>query len=279
MTTPPSVRLGAGSRSDAGTRRRDNQDALLCATSVFLVSDGMGGHARGAEAARCVVEAFAHEGDEVLLTPAAVARATERSHRAVLSLGGSEAQRPGATVAGVGPALHEGQVVWLVFNIGDSRVYLLRGGRLEQVTVDHSRRQQLQDAGVSAEEAARRASANVITRAIGAGVPNTPQADQWLLPAHSHDRFLVCSDGVSSEISDQLIAATLLSHSDAQEACDAVVELATAAGGRDNATAVVVDAHAVGGRNGAEDPVADTLSDLPAPGWGDHEDTQEELNA
>ncbi len=83
-----------------------------------------------------------------------------------------------------------------MFNVGDSRVYLLRDGRLEQVSVDHSRRQELLDQGLV--EQSKAIGGNVITRALGGGLLGVPVLDQWLLPLQRRDRMLVCSDGLSS---------------------------------------------------------------------------------
>ena len=138
---------------------------------------------------------------------------------------------PGSTIAGVGLSLQSGYPCWLVFNVGDSRVYLLRREEFTQVTTDHSVRYVVP--GIP--------SRNVITRALGAGLTDPLQPDQWLIPAQEGDQILICSDGLYIDLTQQLMAAVLLSNIDPQQKADALV----VAGGRDNATAVVVIADTV----------------------------------
>ena len=254
----------SGACTDTGRRRRENQDALLVRGPVALVSDGMGGHRDGALAAAAVVDAFASVSEGSELHPVDLQLAIEQAHLAVAAVGdgAQNAAAPGATVSGVAASSQDGRAAWLVFNVGDSRTYLLRSGTLELLTVDHSQRQQLRDAGLSEAEAARQVGANVITRAVGGGMPQAPMVDQWLVPASLGDRLLICSDGVSSELSDPLLAATLLEHRDPQAAADALVSLAVQAGGRDNATAVVVDAVAVSEGSLEWEDAEDTLGGI-----------------
>lgn len=257
-------RLTWEAATDVGRVRSANEDALLARPPVFLVADGMGGHQRGAEASAGVVKAF-----EVLTeapwvhAPAlssVIATATEH----VVSLGETTASAPGSTLTGVGLSWHDSVPSWLVFNVGDSRVYKCAGGVTEQVTVDHSRFQDLLDAGVPAAEAGRRASRNLITRAVGGGGRSTPTADKWLIPAQTGDRLLLCSDGLTGEVTDQLISAILASSSTAREAAHALLDAALAAGGRDNVTVIVIDALAVTGAEDALPRDDDTRPDVAA---------------
>jgi PPM family protein phosphatase len=193
-------------------------------------------------------------------------------------MGNDDFDAPGSTVSGVGLAMYENRPSWLVFNIGDSRTYLLQGGELEQVTVDHSQVQELVDSGVPHEVARTRVARNVITRAIGGGMPTAPRTDQWLVPARPGDRVLVCSDGLSEELTDQLITAILQSFANAGEAAEQLVNAALDAGGRDNVTAVVVDAVSIDGRTTPaysdtdtvplrlEEAIDRTVPDLPVLG-------------
>jgi len=238
------VRWGAA--SDPGGQRRENEDAYLATPPVFMVADGMGGHERGGVASRTVVAAFAELSGTARLTSQQLYRTVKAAAREVRAAGGGLAGGPGSTLAGVGLADQDGIPCWLVFNIGDSRVYRLAGGQIEQVSVDHSRVQELVDAGViDVAQARSHPSQNVITRAIGAGATTEAVADLWLLLAVSGDRMLVCSDGLTRELSDTLVRATLLTESEPQAAADALVAAAVSAGARDNVTVVVVDAVAV----------------------------------
>src|SRR6201999_328614 len=147
--------------------------------------------------------------------------------------------RMGTTVTGLAALETAGGDHLMVFNIGDSRVYRLSGGRLEQLTVDHSEVQELVLAGVITREQARtHPRRNVVTRALGSDTGLHP--DHWLLPAITGDRYLICSDGLFSELPDEAIRS-LLAASDPRQAAEALVGAACDAGGRDNVTAVVVD--------------------------------------
>ena len=159
----------------------------------------------------------------------------------------------------------------MVFNVGDSRVYRLAADRIVQLTVDHSEVQELVLAGVLTREQARtHPRRNIVTRALGSAP--TVHSDHWLLPAVGGDRFLICSDGLSGELPDEVILP-LLTVGVPQQAAEALVAAANDAGGRDNVTAVVVDI--VGDAWPADD--TPTLIDQPAvwpgrpdapAGWG-----------
>jgi len=139
----------------------------------------------------------------------------------------------------------------------------VRDGRLEQISVDHSHRQELLEAGADPESI--RVGRNVITRALGAGSPGVPVMDQWLRPARRGDRVLVCSDGLNTEVTDPLILATLLASPDPQEAARALVSAALTAAGRDNVTAVVVDALVVSSATGDDGDGGDDEDTLSPP--------------
>ena len=132
---------------------------------------------------------------------------------------------------------------WLVLNVGDSRTYRMAGGVLEQVTRDHSEVAELVarglvDCGRGAPHHPRR---NVVTRVLG-GAASDVEPDVWLLPVSPGDRMLVCSDGLTDELSDARIEAELRAEDEAQAAADRLVAAALAAGGHDNVTAIVLDA-------------------------------------
>ena len=129
----------------------------------------------------------------------------------------------------------------LVFNVGDSRTYRLNQGILEQISVDHSEVQELLEAGrITAQEALVHPRRHVVTRALGTGDDSEP--DFWMLPVEAGDRKLICSDGLTSEVSDEHIHAILSSTVRPQDAVQALIQAALCSGGRDNITAIVVDA-------------------------------------
>jgi PPM family protein phosphatase len=244
-----------GAASDAGGRRRVNEDAVLAEPPVFCVADGMGGHARGAMASDAVVTAFGdlasrlrRDGEQADVTPEQVEAAVDAAQRRIRAgLGltepeSGEAITAGSTLAGVVLTRSDGRASWLVFNIGDSRVYRWSRGVLNQVSVDHSVVQEMVDAGeIDAEAARTHPHRNVITRAVGSGA--TVRPDFWVLTARRGDRLLLCSDGLVDEVTEDEIADALGS----DDAPDAVVrrllDRATADdGARDNVSLVVVEA-------------------------------------
>lgn len=128
----------------------------------------------------------------------------------------------------------------LLVNVGDSRGYRLRGGVLQQLTRDHSAVQEMVDAGQITElEARNHPHRNLITRALGAGADSHP--DTMVLKAHAGDRYLLCSDGLSGELTAEHLQALLLSYQDPETAVVALLQAALEAGGRDNIAVIVID--------------------------------------
>lgn len=250
------VELHHGAASDVGLVREINEDAFLVAPPVFVVADGMGGHDRGDVASRIVVEEFAvlaETGYDPSQGPEAVS-ATLRACRDRIASYDAEQRGAGApdfaagTTAVValvveqshGSGAGASELMWLLANLGDSRVYRYNDGVLEQVSVDHSVVQELVDAGTITEaDAAVHPERHVITRALGG--EGSVAADFFVLPLAKAERLLLCSDGISGMIDDAAIAEILQRTSDPRDAADRLVAAAIAAGGRDNATAVVVD--------------------------------------
>ena len=270
----PVFEVGAGAATDPGALRERNEDSHLVAAPVFLVADGMGGHEGGAEASRIIVEEFETLSAMPWLDPAAIHDALAGAARRISGLSSPVgAGRPGSTVSGVGLAQQDGRAYWLVFNVGDSRTYRLANGMLEQVTVDHTRVQELVDAGqLNRDEAARHKQRNLITRAVGAGGQIAPSADLWLIEAAAGERVLICSDGLTGELTEQLITATLIAQPDPGDAAHELVQQAVDAGGHDNVTAVVVDAIQVSQPevvHSVDETGEDTYPELVAAGSGD----------
>lgn len=265
MTHSPQVQLRSGAATDRGRFRAHNEDSFWASRPVFLVADGMGGHSRGDVASAEAVRQFsALTGDWT--DPSAIHEAMAVAASNISALPGT-GRAPGTTLAGVAVMEQAGRPYWLIFNVGDSRVYLARENTLEQVSVDHSRRQELLDLGL--EEQSRAVGGNIITRALGGGLVGVPVLDQWLLPLHPRDRILICSDGLSSELTPMLMLAMLRSIEAPGDAAEHLVRAAVTASGRDNVTAVVVDAVsvklAVGAQTGDD---TDTLCDTTEGGHG-----------
>jgi protein phosphatase len=243
----PPITVAFGSATDAGLRRRINEDSHLAAAPLFLVADGMGGHNAGEIASAAVVHEFSAFAGRQSLTIDDVQATVRAAHRRVAALPPGAGAGAGTTLAGVVIADVDGEGYWLALNLGDSRTYRLSDGSFEQVSVDHSVVQELIDSGQLAADAARSdARRHVITRAIGAGSDAEP--DYWLIPAEDGDRILVCSDGLSGELDQDAIHGILLAEPDPQSAATRLVHEAMVRGGRDNITAIVVDALAVRAR-------------------------------
>ncbi|CAH0230897.1 PP2C family protein-serine/threonine phosphatase [Microbacterium foliorum] len=239
----------SGSATHIGLRRALNEDSLLAEAPVFIVADGMGGHEAGEHASARVIEEFSSFIGRSSLTLGEVRGALDRARAGVedLSTGGNG--RAGTTLSGVMVASVDGTGYWLAVNIGDSRTYRLADGELEQISVDHSVVQELVESGeLTPAEAATDRRRNIITRAIGGS--STGDADYWLFPAEEGDRILVCSDGITSELSDQRISEILSRVPDPQLAADALIAEALQSGGHDNITVVIVDAVRVSSRPG-----------------------------
>jgi serine/threonine protein phosphatase PrpC len=230
-------------RSDVGRRRAVNEDSVLVSPPVFAVADGMGGHAAGDRASAAVVDRLAalagladHGYLDVSRLDGALAAAADDidDFAAHIPIGA------GTTVTGVLLALVEGEPHFAVFNIGDSRVYLLAGGEFSRVTRDHSVVQEMVDAGLIDERQAEdHPESNVITRAVG--FRESPQPDLWMLPMRPGMRLLLCSDGLTKEVDDRRIRRYLTESGAAAETADDLMDAALVAGGRDNVTVVVID--------------------------------------
>jgi PPM family protein phosphatase len=254
--------IAHSAQSDVGLVRSVNEDSFLAEAPVYLVADGMGGHARGDAASRAVVETFRrHLEAGRPSSPEQVLDAIHSSNEAVRAL--SEEGEEGTAVAGTtltGVALVDAGdgagFHWMVFNVGDSRVYSWDGRTLEQLSVDHSAVQELVDAGlIRADEAERHPDRNVITRALGADEVVDP--DVWLIPAAGRQVFLICSDGLSKEVDDERLAEILAGDTGhAAGLAGELVEAALEHGGRDNVTAIVVESQ-LGGADDDDETTRD----------------------
>ena len=277
---PPMVSLASGFRSDVGRRRATNEDSMLAAAPVFIVADGMGGHEAGDRASEAVIAAFRQLPGRNDIQPGEIAHSVERAHAAVRVIADSTTRGAGSTVTGVVLITQNGKPHWLVLNIGDSRVYRLIGTALSQLTVDHSVAQERVAAGtLKPEDVASFPLRNVITRAVGA--PDSP-ADYWLYPVTTGERLLICSDGLSGELTDETIRAGLTLGGGTQQTADLLLAQALENGGRDNISVIIVDVVAGGEsqrgemstasiQNGGSDTidirVSDTREIVGRKGW------------
>ena len=232
--------ISAGAATSPGQVRTVNEDSYFLGGSMFLVADGMGGHQGGARASRLVVETLAGVAHRVRGS-AEVVEAVTHANEAVLRDAGEAEERQGMGTTLVGLCLTQlsGSPHWIAFNVGDSRLYRLQDGLLQQVSTDHSEVQELIEAGeITSDEASTHPHRNVITRSLGS--ITCPVVDTWMLPLLGPETFVLCSDGLTNELSDQEISRTVLAADSPQAAADSLVAAADAAGGRDNVTVIVV---------------------------------------
>lgn len=227
-----------------GKRRETNQDSYVVAPPIFAVADGMGGHSAGEIASAAVVRRLAELGGSESVTDKDIDQVLGDAVDDIELDAGETELGAGTTVTGVFLGTDH-EPTWRVFNIGDSRVYQYFKGAITQVTVDHSVVQHLIDSGaITAEEAEVHPHANVITRAVGFN--EDPIPDYTSLALIPGQRILVCSDGLTKELTDLGIQHFLATQPTAEAAAKKLVDEAVKNMGRDNVTVIVIDVHAVG---------------------------------
>jgi serine/threonine protein phosphatase PrpC len=258
--------LELGQASDAGHIRSLNQDYVSCFVPgdevqcrakgvLVLVADGMGGHNAGEVASREAVERvtaeyYAHPGDDV---GESLKHAFGAANQALSEMAEADPAMAGMGTTLVAAAIREGKAT--VANVGDSRAYLLRGNRLAQITVDHSWvEEQIQAGALTRQQAKRHPQRNLITRALG----TRPRVDVDLFEVklRNGDLLLLCTDGLSGQVSDQRIAQ--IAHgAPPAEAAAGLVGQANAEGGVDNVSVVLVQVGPRSRTTHLPQPVAD----------------------
>ena len=228
--------------SHVGKIRSNNQDSGYSGRQLFMVADGMGGHAGGdvasAIATKRIIEAdqpYRSPQDAEFALQAALIAANSQLAETVFEH--TELTGMGTTVSAL--VVLEGEVA--IAHIGDSRIYLLRDGELSQITVDHTFVQRLVDSGrITEQEAMVHPRRSVLMRVLG-DVESSPEIDTSILATLPGDRWLICSDGLSGVVSNTAIAAALSTDLDAQGVADRLVKESLDGGAPDNVTIVVVD--------------------------------------
>ena len=223
-------------KTDTGRQRRDNEDSAFARAPVFVVADGMGGAQAGEVASRIAVEAF-EQGLPDSGSPEE--RLAERVREANAQI--YERSRADRGRAGMGTTLTAAYVDdthVAIAHVGDSRAYLFRDGSLQRLTQDHSLVDELVRRGkLTEEQAAEHPQRSIITRALGPE-PDV-EVDTWTYPARAGDVILLCSDGLTSMISEERVKTILAEHDNLDAAADALIREANEAGGRDNITVVL----------------------------------------
>jgi serine/threonine protein phosphatase PrpC len=244
-----------GARSDVGRMRHNNEDSFRVAPeiSLFVLSDGMGGQSAGEVASRMASETVVAHCREASKNPSlrmegkciegisqagnrlasAVWLANQAVHQA--AEGNNTLSGMGATIAAVMLSEERASIA----HVGDSRVYRLRNGEMELLTQDHSFiAEQVRKGLMSEEEASHSNLQNVLLRAVGSNADVEVEVNEELFA--EEDALLLCSDGLTKELSDAQIASALAETEDPQAAADLLVRLANDAGGSDNITVIVL---------------------------------------
>lgn len=222
-----------GARTHPGRRAGANEDAIgwNVARGLWFVADGLGGHASGQ-----VASGIARQMLTELAEDEELPQAVRRVHEAIVAAAGENEGRRGmgATLVAAQLGAGDGRILW----VGDSRAYLWRGGELRALTKDHSFVEQLREhAGATETELRAHPQRNVVTQALGIGSPEPSLTEVAL---QTGDWILLCSDGLTDELTDEELAAVLRAASSPEEAAEALVSAALGKGGRDNVSAVVV---------------------------------------
>jgi len=256
------VQLAVGARSDVGMVRSGNEDNFFAEADelrgVFIVADGMGGHAAGEVASEMAVQIVARHllplehirdsnADETMTV------ALRDANRAIYERMLAEVDKQGMGTTASVIIVSGGQ--YLIGQVGDSRVYVLRDGALRQITKDHSYVQEQVDAGLLTPEQARyHPYSNVITRCVGAN--ESVDVDLFRGEVMPGDVYLVASDGLTGMVDDRRLQQILLARSSPGRIVDALIAEANGRGGLDNITAIVVQ---VGSTDTALSPAEATV--------------------
>ncbi len=246
-------------KTDTGRQRRDNEDSAFARAPVFVVADGMGGAQAGEVASRIAVEAFAQGLPSAGNPEQRLAARVLEANRRIFDVSRSESERAGMGTT-LTAALLDGSEV-AIAHVGDSRAYLFRDGSLKRLTQDHSLVDELVRRGkLTEEQAAEHPQRSIITRALGPE-PEV-EVDTWTYPVRAGDVLLLCSDGLTSMVSEEHMEAILSSSKRLQDAAQALINEANAAGGRDNITVVLFRLEDVEAGDGAVDQP--TMAGVPA---------------
>ncbi|HEY1465784.1 MAG TPA: Stp1/IreP family PP2C-type Ser/Thr phosphatase [Acidimicrobiales bacterium] len=233
--------LRSGTATDTGLVRSSNQDLGIATSSLFAVADGMGGHAGGEVASQVAIDALQQAFGEHPSGPG-LAEAVLSANTAVwvASQERADLRGMGTTLTAVALVNEGGRDVLALVNVGDSRSYRFHDGELTQITTDHSLAEEMVRNGeITPAEAIVHPHRHILTRALG--VSPEVDADLWRIRPEQGDRYLLCSDGLTNELSDGEITEILASIHSPQEAVEKLVEAARDHGGSDNITAVLVD--------------------------------------
>jgi PPM family protein phosphatase len=230
-------------KTDTGRQRRDNEDSAFARAPVFVVADGMGGAQAGEVASRIAVEAFEQGLPDSGSPEERLATRVREANAQIYERSRADRGRAGMGTTLTAAYVDDTHVA--IAHVGDSRAYLFRDGTLQRLTQDHSLVDELVRRGkLTEEQAAEHPQRSIITRALGPE-PDV-EVDTWTYPARAGDVVLLCSDGLTSMISEERVKAVLVAHDNLDEAGDALIREANEAGGRDNITVVLFRLEEIG---------------------------------
>ncbi len=221
--------------SDVGCVRELNEDSICSHRSLWLVADGMGGHASGEVASAIAVDVISNSYGQNNSLETAI----QQAHKDIIKAGMSDTTQTGMGTTVVAMTSDSGQyeVAW----VGDSRAYLWNG-KLTQLSEDHSLMVRLVNAGlISAEDALTHPQRHMITQCLGSTEIETVKVDTIERNWDSQEQILLCSDGLTDEVSDAMIAKVMGSQMELKEKVDTLVKTAKQAGGRDNISLIIIE--------------------------------------
>lgn len=239
--------IKTASLSDRGKRRQLNQDVVYSSElpvgnlpNLFMIADGMGGHKAGDYASRYAIDTICKEAEnspetipeKILQDAISVANADIFA----LSIGNKELEGMGTTLVA---AVIYGNLL-KIGNVGDSRLYIVNGKHIRQITTDHSLvEEMIKMGGLDRESARSHPNKNIITRAVG--VADEVLADFYEVKLQEGDTVLLCSDGLSNMLEDEEIRMIVNAQRDITEKAEALVRAANQNGGRDNISLILVE--------------------------------------
>ncbi|HMM20472.1 MAG TPA: Stp1/IreP family PP2C-type Ser/Thr phosphatase [Selenomonadales bacterium] len=224
----------AKAKSDIGRVREINEDSFICAPPLLVVADGMGGHVAGEVASQLAAATLQKCVLSQTDQPAAAAlnKAIEQANTLIYRMAKEKNELSGMGTTVTAAYVDEAVLYW--GHVGDSRLYLVRDGELQQITEDHSLVGELVRSGsISAEEALTHPHRNILTRAVGTS--DQVRVDSGAIDLREGDVVLLCTDGLTNMVPDEEIRDILL---DGANAVEALIDRANAAGGLDNITVI-----------------------------------------
>ena len=245
--------INVGKCSLLGNYRENNEDAIEVKTlpdmSVCIVADGMGGQAYGEIASKRAIEVVPRElrkslsssgGSPDTHPEAVIKRAVVQANEEIVTMGALDREMKNMGTTIVMALWRKGPEMYIA-SLGDSRAYLVRGGKIEQLTVDHSLAQALvENKTITPEEAKEHRFRNVLWKYLGSKeIGDGP--DVKAVPIQLGDKFLLCSDGLSGPVPEPQLLSFILEHPDVQQCADGLGQLALDSGSRDNVSCIVIE--------------------------------------